>query len=225
LAIDRRELRGVLGMPPEIPIFDGLPTAGLSRRGELPPGLGYDPAEAVRLLEEAGWLDRDGDGVREHEGHPLALTLLTPTQNQRGSAALYIQDRLRDVGVEVEVQTLELSVALERLYSNDFDALILLTSAGPYSPHDLFGEASLVGYENVEADSLLRRAEETLDPEARDRIYLQLFEIFQADIPATMLYQRVWSTVAHRRVRGLSSPWITDPTRHAAKLWLVEDDE
>lgn len=224
LAIDRRELQHILGMPPEIPVFDGIPTLGLFRRGELPPGLEYDPAEAVRLLEEAGWSDRDGHGVRDPGGRPLAIELIASTWGQGENAAVYVQDRLRDVGVEVEVRTLDLTIARERLYSGDFDALVLGTS-GPYTHRDLFGESSLLGYQSPEADALLRRAKAALDPEARDRIYLRLAEVFQADLPATMLYPVVWSTIAHRRVRGLSSPWITDPTRHAAKLWIVEDDE
>ncbi len=224
LAIDRRELRHVLGMPPEIPVFDGLPTLGLFRRGELPPGLEYDPAEAVRLLEEAGWSDRDGDGVRDQGGRPLAIELIASTWGQGHNAAVYVQGRLRDVGVGVELVILEHSLARERLYSGDFDALILGMS-GPYTHRDLFGESSLLGYQSSEADALLRRAEETWDPQARDRIYLRLAEIFQADLPATILYPDVWRTVAHRRVRGLSSPWMADPTRHADKLWLAEDDE
>jgi len=224
LAIDRGELRDVLGMPPEVPIFDGIPTLGIFQRGEFPPVLEYDPAEAMRLLEDAGWSDRDGDGVRDQGGHPLAMELIASTWGQGRDAALYVQDRLRDVGVEIEVVTLELPIARERLYSGDFDAVVLLTS-GPYTDRDLFGESSLLGYQSAEADALLRRAEETWDPEARDRIYLRLAEVFQADLPATILYYDVWSTVAHRRVRGLSSPWIADPTWHAAKLWLAEDDE
>ncbi len=222
LAIDRVELLRVLGMPPELPIFDGIPTLGLFRRGELPPGLQYDPAEAARLLEEAGWSDQDGDGVRDQGGRPLAIELIASTWGQGQNAAVYVQDRLRDVGVEIDVLTLELPLARERLYSGDFDALVLLTS-GAYTDRDLFGETSLLGYQSSEADALLRRAEETWDPEARDRIYLRLAEVFQADLPATILYYDVWSTVAHRRVRGLSSPWIADPTWHAAKLWLEDE--
>lgn len=221
LAIDRRDLQRVLGLPPEIPVFDGLPTAGLFRRGELPPGLEPDPAEARRLLEEAGWSDRDGDGVRERDGRALTLTLVASNWGQAGNAALYIQGRLREVGVAVEVVSLELQLARQRLYSGEFDALVIGTS-GPYTQRDLFGEGSLLGYESPEADALLRRTEEMFDPEARDRIYLRLAEIFRADLPATVLYPRVWSTVVHQRVQGLSSPWMADPAWHADKLWLEE---
>ncbi len=46
--------------------------------------------------------------------------------------------------------------------------------------------------------------------------------IFRADLPVTMLYPGVSFTVAHRRLRGLSTPWRYDPVGHMEELWIAE---
>ena len=89
----------------------------------------YDPAEASRLLDEAGYRDRDGDGVRESEdGTPLSLDIVFNEENGlRRAAAEVVQASLGAVGVEVEVQGLELGALIGRVNpaERDFDGLLL----------------------------------------------------------------------------------------------------
>jgi peptide/nickel transport system substrate-binding protein len=63
LTIDRRELYRLHNIPDEVPVSDGIYNPRLLRSGKLPEALPYDPDQARRLLEEAGWKDRDKDGV------------------------------------------------------------------------------------------------------------------------------------------------------------------
>ena len=67
LAINRRELHQVLNLPENTPVFDVLFTPEQFWRGALPAPLPYDPEQAKRLLEEAGWRDGDANGVRKRE--------------------------------------------------------------------------------------------------------------------------------------------------------------
>ncbi|HUG42388.1 MAG TPA: hypothetical protein VMM12_18125 [Longimicrobiales bacterium] len=57
----------------------------------------------------------------------------------------------------------------------------------------------------------------------QDRIYLEIVDILRADQPVTFLHWFVVTTVAHRRIRGLSSPWRADPVMFMEDL-RIEDE-
>lgn len=223
LAIDRRELLRLQGLPEETPLFDVLYTVEQFRCREIPPALPYDPAEAGRLLEEAGWRDTDGDGIREREGNPLQFSILVGRARGQEEAAVYIQSLLRPVGVRVEVERVGGEGTSPRVKAGNFDAVILhMPLSGEWAGRSFFEGDSPSGYANPRVRSLLGEARETWDPAARDRIFRQLWPIFQADLPVTFLHPLVQRTIAHRRVRGLSSPYRTDPVAHMEELWLEE---
>lgn len=70
------------------------------------PGLAefaFSPARAQRLLDESGWRDTDGDGVRDWQGIPLRLRYAVPTGAvNRGLVQAQVAQRWREMGVQVE---------------------------------------------------------------------------------------------------------------------------
>src|SRR5690606_658911 len=100
---------------------------------DLPP-IAYDPDAAAAALEAAGWVDADGDGVREatadngyaEEGTPLSFTLYTNEGNTRREAiGTLIQDQLSQIGVQVDFQTIDFNTLLDIMDAQTFDAIIL----------------------------------------------------------------------------------------------------
>ncbi len=66
-----------------------------------------DPAEAERILDEAGWVEGAG-GVRARDGQPLQLILLTyPQQPDTATHAVAVQDQLGRVGFDVSIRQVE----------------------------------------------------------------------------------------------------------------------
>jgi peptide/nickel transport system substrate-binding protein len=226
LAIDRVELRQVLNFPADLPIFDVPLSRGQYRRGEVPDPLPYDPEQAKQLLNEAGWQDRDGDGVRERGGRPFRFTLLAPGDRGREGEAVYVQSQLRRVGIDVEIQTMDWLLVRQRVQGSQFEAGLFIVTASLDSGMGIrrgFGEESFTGYANRDVIALLDELESTLDPNQVDRIYRQLAPYFEADLPVTFLYPNMWTSVAARRVRGLSSPYRADPLQYMDELWLEEE--
>jgi peptide/nickel transport system substrate-binding protein len=64
----------------------------------------FDPARAAKLLAKAGWLDRDGDGIREKNGAPLKLSISTTTGNlNRERTEMVLKEQYRRIGVDLGV--------------------------------------------------------------------------------------------------------------------------
>ena len=65
----------------------------------------YDPEEANRLLDEAGWVDSNGDGVRDKDGVELVLTYGTTTREIRRDTQAVAQQQLAEVGISLELMS------------------------------------------------------------------------------------------------------------------------
>lgn len=91
--------------------------------------LPYDPQKAAALLDEAGWIDRNGDGIRENgDGVPLRFTLKSNQGNQvRADMAELIQADLAKLGAQVDIQILEFTTLVSQVTTpevRDFDAVL-----------------------------------------------------------------------------------------------------
>lgn len=63
----------------------------------------YDPDMAAALLDEAGWVDSDGDGIRDKDGVPLSIVHGTTTRAIRQDTQAVAQQQLLEIGVELEI--------------------------------------------------------------------------------------------------------------------------
>ena len=219
-AINRRGLHGVLSFPGDLPITDGIFTACQFERRQVTEPWPYDPDESRRVLEQAGWRDRDGNGVRRRDGRAFAFTMLALNDwLQAPEAAVFIQDQLRRVGVRMEVQLLSRSTVGELVRAGKFEAAI---GTGLFSAEflaEFFGERSTVGYNNPRVANLIGAATEAMEEEELDRLYAELSPIFHTDMPATFLYPKVDTSAAHRRVGGMDGDWFMN----ADRLWLEDE--
>jgi peptide/nickel transport system substrate-binding protein len=222
MAIDRRELLRALNLPDDIPVVDGPFTERQLRRGELPEALPFDTVLANELLNAAGWLDRDGDGVRQRHGTMFRFTALVASQGEGSEeTAILLQEHLRRIGVRMDLQPLDQGNVRERIRTGAFEAAFGWFGNDPGSLGAIgLGGGAPLGYARAEVVELIERAAGTADPEARDRVYRRLAEILQADVPITFLGPRVNVVFAHRRLQGLRSPWRVDPVWHMEELWL-----
>lgn len=173
--------------------------------GDLEP-YAFDLELAGQLLDDAGWTDSDGDGVREcngcqfaEEGAPLAITVGTNAGNT-SQEALYtiLQDQWEEIGFEIDLQFLDFNTLVEQLTGQTYDALgVFWGFSTPDNPDgELTGvfmpESDVVGtgfnthsYNNPEFNALVEQAR-TLpgcDQEERAELYGQAFQILRDDLP------------------------------------------
>ncbi|HEV8307156.1 MAG TPA: ABC transporter substrate-binding protein [Methylomirabilota bacterium] len=170
----------------------------------------YDPAGALRLLEEAGYRRNSATGWLEKEGRPLAFTFITNHGNETRKAIMTIaQNAWRRLGIQVESLTLEWAVFIkERVNKLDFDAVVLGWSMGLDADlYQLFhasqtGEFQLnfVGYENPRADELIVRIRQEYDQPRQVAMARELHRLIAADQPYTFLYVGKWTALLDRKI-------------------------
>lgn len=118
LGLNRRQiLEGVRYGAGEV-ANTGVPRTHWAHDPTLADSLRYDPARSRILLKEAGWVDRDRDGIRENAGgEPLELELLFNPNQERQEVAEIMQAQLREVGVDLRLRLAEMSALVEAITS------------------------------------------------------------------------------------------------------------
>jgi peptide/nickel transport system substrate-binding protein len=222
LAINRRELLHLLNLPEELPITDGVFTRRQFRRREWPEPLPYDPEQARALFDAAGWVERDGDGLREKDGRQFRFTATVRQGNGIPELAVYVQEFLRRVGVHMEVRLIDGATSWDRLSSGDFEALFMIVQAGAFAQRRDFGRGNRIGYDNPEAFQIIDRLQTIADPAEQDRLYRRLTDIYRVDMQVTRLVPWTSEWFVHRRVRGMSTPFRAEPDTYMEALWLEE---
>ena len=212
MAIDRRAI--VEGLLPGTGRLSAGPA--LSFMWAHDPGLEsppHDPAGARALLSEAGFTDRDGDGILERDGTPFRFTL---ESNQgsglRADVVQMITAQLRPIGIAVIPRTIEFGAFVEKHEKHDFDAFVgSWRESTKIDLKSAFHGASIQGgynygsYANAELDALIDRARGEADPDAARRLWWSAQRIIVADQPYTFLFERDRLHAVPKRLTGFRS--------------------
>jgi len=163
--------------------------------------LPYDPQQAMRLLEEAGWTDRNGDGIRENAaGRPLRFTLLSSDAPLNRNVVAVVQSQLRQVGVDAQVRSLEFQTLLTQHRARDFDAVLQtwvldnfqVASAPAALFHSRWADvprsANRSSFANPRADSLIDAGAAETDPERAREIWAAFTELLNQEQPFTFMF-------------------------------------
>lgn len=173
----------------------------------------YDIKLAAKLLRDAGWSDKNSEGVLIKNGKPLSFTILTNQGNQqRLMTAQIIQQRLRLIGIEVKIRVVEWAAFLKEFINKGNFEVVLLAWSISQDPdmYDIWhssktapGELNFIGYKNHEVDDLLVEGRGTFDIEKRKRAYFRIQEILADEQPYTFLYVPDALPVVTVRIRGV----------------------
>lgn len=176
--------------------------------------LPFDVSAAKALLDSAGWRETTAGGVRAKAGRPLRFSLMYPTSSiNRGRYAVLLQQQLRQVGAQVDLEALEpRSAFFPRMFAGDYDAAINTYSTDPglggakqaWSTEGI-GEngQNYGGYSNPAIDKLLDSAMATFDF-ARSKSYVsRAYQQIIDDAPSIWLYDNYNVAGVHRRIETI----------------------
>jgi len=166
---------------------------------DVVPDVPYDPDGARALLDEAGWRDRNGDGVRENAaGEPLTITLDSNQGSRtRQTIAELVQAQLAEIGVDIRPRVLDVGTMNERLFTpaRDFDGVVLswvmdqrLDDRDFFDSKRLDGPWALAGTNNPELDRFLDTLQTVVDRDAAKPMWDEYQRLLVEEQPYTFLY-------------------------------------
>jgi peptide/nickel transport system substrate-binding protein len=196
---------------------------------------GYDPEEANRLLDEAGWTERDSDGYRVKDGKRLTLQFPVSTnQSIPAEQSLFeqFQATAKEAGFEVKLNLLDLSSWYGALADNNYnlvsapytkvgpDVLRILYHSDSTKPAPSGYFANLSQVKSDELDELLTKASETSEPTEREKLYEEAQKIVLEGYYILPLYDQQNHFLYRSEVSGVKAlPTVSTPTFHDA--WLT----
>jgi len=220
----------------------GLATTGAAMFGPAQPywqwtppadqAYSYDPEKAKQILEAAGYVDRDGDGVREASGgEPLAFHFVALNEYPEDvSAAKMIVGWCRDVGIKLKLDLLDEGAFYDQFYDNANYDLFIWSWGGDIDPGFMLStytttqvmNNSMNQYSNPEYDALYDEQAQALDPadpsdlSKRQAIVFQMEEIINRDCPDIVLWYNV-NLAAYRTDRWTG--YVRAPGPEGAPFW------
>ncbi len=174
----------------------------------------FDPERAKKLLQAAGFEDRNKDGILEDPaGIPLKFKLSYPGGNQTIEKMVFlVRDNLAKGGVAMEPNRLDWPVLINHLNLGDFDAVTLGWSANPESDvYQMFHSSQIadqgdnrISYINPELDKAIVAARGTMDVAKRMELWHQVHRIVHEDQPYTFLFNRAALRLINKRVQNVT---------------------
>lgn len=194
--------------------------------------LGYDPDRARALLTEAGWVDRDGDGVRESaDGTLLSFSIKYNDGNQRRQdIAEIMQSQLAAIGIDARPQVVEWVTLLSQINDpdqRDFDGVALgWVTEFRVDDTDLFHSDRIdqpyawSGTQNPELDRLLDELGRTMDRDEAAGLWTEYQRVLSEEQPYTFFFYPERLDGVNNRLQGVvmdaRGEWIS------VKDWYID---
>jgi ABC-type dipeptide transport system, periplasmic component len=179
---------------------------------------------AKAALQEGGYADSNGDGIVEKGGQPVKLKFFVTSGETSRSVAVFVQDCLRSVGIDTELEVLDDAAYGERVATGDFDICYThpwLTTPQTYmswrgatSEYDDFGigfgvSDNFAGY----LDTVLT----STDADEMQRTFEQVWREEYAFCPGTGLYIQPRAFIHKNNISG----FIFNPSEEVIDLSRV----
>lgn len=183
----------------------------------------YDPAKASALLDEAGWKDTDGDGIRDKGGKKLELTLLTyTTRPGLPPMSEAVAAQLKDVGIKVNAKAMEYGAMKEKIDAGEWDLyLVAYNMAMVPDPayviknwYTTGGSSNTGKYSNPDLDNAISAAEKIEDESARYQAFNKIQDTVMDELPIIPVAYYGVAIVKKDSVKG----YEFDPTAHDYRI-------
>ena len=193
----------------------------------------YDIERAKKLLDEAGWKDTDGDGIRDKDGKPLSVDFII--YNSRAELPIYaeaVQADGKKIGFDIKVKTVDYNLLDKIGINGEYDLLISnIITANTGDPEiylnwywrtnkDGDNQQNGSGYSNPEYDAKCAALAVEFDPAKRRQLMIEMQQILLNDAAALFLGYPETNIISSTKITGATMYpsdyyWVTNKIRPA----------
>ena len=193
----------------------------------------YDVERAKKLLDEAGWKDTDGDGIRDKDGKPLSVDFVV--YNSRAELPIYaeaVQADAKKVGIDVKIKSVDYNLIDKMGINGEYDLLISnITTANTGDPEiflnwywrtnkDGDNPQNGSGYSNPALDAKFAELSTEFDKAKRRQLMIDIQQIIMNDSAGLFLGYPETNIISSTKITGATMYpsdyyWVTNKIRPA----------
>jgi peptide/nickel transport system substrate-binding protein/microcin C transport system substrate-binding protein len=194
-----------LALPATGPLYQQSPYANSEVNA-----IEFDPNQARKILEKAGWKDSDGDLVLDKtvDGKKVdfKFTLLEPTQDMVKYMTVYQQD-LKKAGIDMNIKIIEWNAFIKLLDERNFEAVRLAWGGGDldWDPKQIWHSDSIanrgsnfIQYSNPKVDKLIDESRLIMDDKERQKVLKEVYKLIAEDSPYAFMFNSIYSLYFHQ---------------------------
>ena len=190
----------------------------------------YNLDKAAQLLDEAGWKDSNGDGIRDKNGIEMKVVFQTTVNPLRQKTQEIIKQSLQSLGIEVELKSIDASIFFSSDPGNNdtvehFYADMEMFTTGNLNPDPTaymktytcntipqkknnWSGDNYSRYCNPEFDNLWQKSTTELDPEQRRQMFIEMNDILVNNALVIPLVHRAEVVGVTNNLQGIDlTPW------------------
>jgi peptide/nickel transport system substrate-binding protein len=224
-AVDREAIVNTLYLGAAVPVYGPVTPGNRTWYSDAAPKYPHDAARAKTLLSGLGLTVRNADGMLEDaSGRPTGFSIVTQGSNMRERVATMIQAQLRQVGIAVEVVTLDPATLQQRVGAGDYESVyfgFFSSALDPSLNPDLWLSSGSNHIWNPEQKTAGTSWERSIDEltqklavaptlEERQRLFAEVQRIFGENLPEIAFVAPKVTIALSRRVGG-AVPVLLDP--------------
>lgn len=176
----------------------------------------YNLESAKQLLAEAGYADTNGDGIVEKDGQNLTLQyVIYDSRAELPILATATQANLKEIGIDVKVETYEYTTLLDMQENGEYDLLIWnVITANTGDPENYLKEywkthtdenknANTAGYSNPEVDAVLDQLSTEFDTAKRRELVIRAQQLIMNDAASVFYAYPETNIISSKKITGV----------------------
>ncbi|NER38646.1 MAG: peptide ABC transporter substrate-binding protein [Oscillatoria sp. SIO1A7] len=190
----------------------------------------FNLEKAASLLDEAGWKDSNGNGIRDKDGVEMKVVFQTSINPVRQKTQQIIKQSLKSIGIEVELKSIDASTYFSGDPANPdtvarFESDLQMFTTGNQAPipdnymkgylcddipqkSNNWSKQNYARYCNPAYEALWEKAEKELDPEKRRELFIQMNDLLVNEVVVMPIVHRAEAIAISNSLAGLDlTPW------------------